>query len=263
MSPRPSPVIIVAVLLTNLPLSLGAAARPQPHDDDFPPLTGSSITRGNEAVYCTFKSGDPKRTGHAYLRVSVGRRGLLETKSVICPATETSMSFESGFSAIACPLCSRSENLLTYMMLRSPNDTRKFQFDTRPPPDTGSDPLKKVGEPAVGLLRGKMTALATTVRKLGLPSFRSVITDELLRDRPDGKKALADLKGVCGTVKWGMIEEFGSFYGACDTYADSAEAAVNTAVSKGWRFHRYGGIRHITRPDPNMKEGGEKESAEK
>ncbi|KAF4717708.1 hypothetical protein FOZ63_014451, partial [Perkinsus olseni] len=113
------------------------------------------------------------------------------------------------------------------------------------------------------LLRGKMTALATTVRKLGLPSFRSVITDELLRDRPDGKKALADLKGVCGTVKWGMIEEFGSFYGACDTYADSAEAAVNTAVSKGWRFHRYGGIRHITRPDPNMKEGGEKESAEK
>ncbi|KAF4748683.1 hypothetical protein FOZ62_012902, partial [Perkinsus olseni] len=79
------------------------------------------------------------------------------------------------------------------------------------------------------LLRGKMTALATTVRNLGLPSFHSLVTDKLLRDRPDGKKALADLKDVCGTVKWGMIGEFGSFYGACDTYGDLAEAAVNTA----------------------------------
>ncbi|KAF4722210.1 hypothetical protein FOZ63_011161 [Perkinsus olseni] len=74
-----------------------------------------------------------------------------------------------------------------------------------------------------------MTALATTVRNLGLPSFHSLVTDKLLRDRPDGKKALADLKDVCGTVKWGMIGEFGSFYGACDTYGDLAEAAVNTA----------------------------------
>ncbi|KAF4657434.1 hypothetical protein FOL46_007420 [Perkinsus olseni] len=264
MSLRPSPIIIVAALLTNLPLSLGAAAGPQPNDDDFPPLTGSSMTRGNQAVYCTFKSDDPKRTSHAYLRVSVEKSGLLETKSVICPETKAGgMSFESRFSAIACPVCSRSENLITYVMLRSPNDTRKFQFDTRPPPDTGSDPLKKVGEPAVGLLREKMTALATTVTKLGLPSFHSLVTDDLLSGRPDGKEALAELKGVCGTFKWGMIGEFGSFYGACDTYADSVEAAVNTANRDGWRSHIYGGIKHITRPDPNMKEGAEKESTEK
>ncbi|KAF4687425.1 hypothetical protein FOZ63_032836 [Perkinsus olseni] len=263
MSHRPSPIIIVAVLLTNLPLSLGAAAGPQPNDDDFPPLTDSSVTRETEAVYCTFKRGDPKRTSHAYLSVSVGKSGLLETKSVICPATAAFHSFESRFSAIPCPVCNRAENLFTYMMFRSPNDTHKFQFDARPPPNTGLDPLKKVGEPAVGLLREKMTALATAVTKLRLPPFHSLVTDKLLRDRPDGKKALAELKDVCCTVKLGMIGEFGSFYGACDTYVNSSEAAVETAWNKRWQFRQYGGIRHITRPDPNMKEGGEKESTGK
>ncbi|KAF4657432.1 hypothetical protein FOL46_007418, partial [Perkinsus olseni] len=109
MSPRPSPIIIVAALLANLPLSLGAAAGPQPNDHDFLRLTGTTLRVHNKDAHCSFTSGRIMKQDWTSLDLSVGKTTLVQTLTVLCPKADDYNGFMSKFNAEG-----RPENVLLH-----------------------------------------------------------------------------------------------------------------------------------------------------
>ncbi|KAF4709448.1 hypothetical protein FOZ62_005220, partial [Perkinsus olseni] len=221
MSTTPSPIIIVAVLLTNLPLSLGAAARPQPNDDAFPRLTGSRLKVKDHSARCTYTNG--------------------ETMTITCPEAPGRKAFTSSFTVKG-----RPGNLLAGVQFRHPEDQRGFVFDEAPPEATGLDPLRDLDN---STLREAMADLNWVARELKLSAASAeFVTAEQLATMVGGRETLIELKRVCYTVVVGMMKWFGTYRSTCDFYGIVSTIAVNTAINNSsWQLTEEKSIWHIKR----------------
>ncbi|KAF4732704.1 hypothetical protein FOZ63_007908 [Perkinsus olseni] len=240
MSPRPSPIIIVAVLLTNLPLSLGAAGL-QPHDDDFLRLTGTALRVHNEDAHCSFTSGRIMKQDWASLDLSVGKTTLVQTLTVLCPKADDYNGFMSKFTAEG-----RPENVLLEFLPSRLDGKRKFVFDGPPPEPTGLDPLRKIDN---STLSDKRASLELAASKLRLPRHLSFVTESCLNARRGGKEVFTAMQGVCYALRETLKVEFGTGKSLCDIYRNVSRTAVNTAWQqqhRRWDFLNNGPVTYIS-----------------
>ncbi|KAF4695103.1 hypothetical protein FOZ63_008334 [Perkinsus olseni] len=241
MSPRPSPIIIVAALLTNLPLSLGAAAGPQPNDDEFLRLTGTALRVHNKDAHCSFTSGRIMKQDWTSLEFGVGKTTLVQTLTVLCPKADDHNGFMSKFTAEG-----RPENVLLEFLPSRLDGKRKFVFDGPPPEPTGLDPLRKIGN---STLRDKRASLELAASKLRLPRHLSFVTESYLKARRGGKEVFTAMQGVCYALRATLKVEFGTVKSLCDIYRNVSRTAVNTAwqqQQRRWDFLNNGPVTYIS-----------------
>ncbi|KAF4657433.1 hypothetical protein FOL46_007419 [Perkinsus olseni] len=207
---------------------------------DFPLLSVSSLWTKDNTPICYYTAGTTFQEDWASLKVSVGRDYVPRTMSVMCPKIGNQTAFMSKFSDEG-----RSDNLLLDYRPSRPHDKRKYIFDRPPPEFTGLDPLRKVDK---YFLLERVQSLRKAARPLKSSASPALLHESDLKKLKGGKKTTKALREVCSSVVVAIEEVYGTMRGVCDSYRNSSEEAVGTAIARRWPTEKEGLFTHFIQP---------------